>query len=616
MKQITYMKVISLSLEGFRGFGEKREFRFGDFNTVIGDAESGKTSIADAIAYAVTGAPYFGQRSLDRLQTGGASRLELSMRFEDQDGHTHEIVRRRHGNQTEIAFDMQPARQIDLTNMFGEKDVFLSILNPSYFIEVMKESGKELLQKYLPAVPHAEILSQLSGPVRECMESHEILSPEGYLKNCRSKLNDLTEQVIFLKGQKELAEKRQEESLNDLEQADARLRGLNRKVSELERKKSEGIDFDALEKKLSALIIQRDKAAKSDTTQASGLEDTIMGRQEQISRQKARQYESKFAEKLSQLNTELSVLQKDYQNELAAYRHVRTGVRCPLCKTRITEQNIGQIKENLAESVKEKNRKYALALTQYHELEQIDQKAKDKFEEFKGQDISKAVDELNVLLKKRKELSNRREALLNDLDRKIQECSVELEQGNLSEEEAQLLSCLQNEKLLCEEKIRTLESVTKDKPEDFTARIQDTERQIDEKRTEMSRAILYISKRSELLLKNLRMNRVKLALEEIVRSTGEVKPVFRFTYHDRGYDKPYGWLSNAQKIKAGLEICELVKKLTGRNYPTFIDNGESVTKIDNVRPTGQVFLARVVAGKPLQIEARAKKAAPPQEKAA
>lgn len=67
----------------------------------------------------------------------------------------------------------------------------------------------------------------------------------------------------------------------------------------------------------------------------------------------------------------------------------------------------------------------------------------------------------------------------------------------------------------------------------------------------------------------------------MVKSTGEVKDAFKFTYNGRRYD----WLSLSEKIRAGMEVSELMKRLTGRNYPQFVDNMESVDDLANVRPT-------------------------------
>ena len=85
---------------------------------------------------------------------------------------------------------------------------------------------------------------------------------------------------------------------------------------------------------------------------------------------------------------------------------------------------------------------------------------------------------------------------------------------------------------------------------------------------------------------------------DVVKSTGEVKDVFRFTYEGRDYI----CLSHSERIRAGLEVAELIKRLLGVEYPTFIDDVESVPVIDNVRPTGQVFIAKVIKGTALQVQ--------------
>ena len=69
------------------------------------------------------------------------------------------------------------------------------------------------------------------------------------------------------------------------------------------------------------------------------------------------------------------------------------------------------------------------------------------------------------------------------------------------------------------------------------------------------------------------------------------------TYGGRRYDR----LSLSEKIRAGMEVSELMKRLTGRNYPTFVDNMESVDDLANVRPTGQVIMAKCVSNAPLQV---------------
>ena len=50
-----------------------------------------------------------------------------------------------------------------------------------------------------------------------------------------------------------------------------------------------------------------------------------------------------------------------------------------------------------------------------------------------------------------------------------------------------------------------------------------------------------------------------------------------------------------------MEVSELVKRLTGRNYPVFVDNMESIDDLENVRPTGQLLLAKCVSRTALSV---------------
>ena len=82
-----------------------------------------------------------------------------------------------------------------------------------------------------------------------------------------------------------------------------------------------------------------------------------------------------------------------------------------------------------------------------------------------------------------------------------------------------------------------------------------------------------------------------------MKTTGERKDAFKFTYDGRRYDR----LSLSEKVRAGMEVSELIKRLTGRNYPVFVDNMESIDDLANVRPTGQVIMAKCVSGAQLQV---------------
>ena len=78
--------------------------------------------------------------------------------------------------------------------------MFLSILNPLYFIEELGEDGKNLLERYLPHIPQETILAQLSESVRETLKDEFLLSPDAYLKRRREEIRGLEERITYRLG--------------------------------------------------------------------------------------------------------------------------------------------------------------------------------------------------------------------------------------------------------------------------------------------------------------------------------------------------------------------------------------------------------------------------------
>lgn len=159
-----------------------------------------------------------------------------------------------------------------------------------------------------------------------------------------------------------------------------------------------------------------------------------------------------------------------------------------------------------------------------------------------------------------------------------------------------LLAC-RSEIQDCKAQITAVQAAVDAAPEDYDAKRAQIEAEIRQKKSLLADAALYISKRAELTFSQLKMNLVEISLYDVIKTTGEVKDVFKFNYRGRRYDR----LSLSEKIRAGMEVSELMKRLTGRNYPVFLDNMESVDDLANVRPTGQILMAKCVHGAPLAV---------------
>ena len=149
MEKIDTFEITGLTVEGFKCFADKQPFTFGPMTIVTGHNGQGKSSIAEAIAYAVTGNPYYGSgQNLDRLYTIGSKKnVSVELDIVAGDGRKHKLTRSRENDVTAVTYDGIAIKQSDIFAMFGEKDVFLSIFNPLYFIEVLGDKGRNLLER-------------------------------------------------------------------------------------------------------------------------------------------------------------------------------------------------------------------------------------------------------------------------------------------------------------------------------------------------------------------------------------------------------------------------------------------------------------------------------------
>ena len=243
---------------------------------------------------------------------------------------------------------------------------------------------------------------------------------------------------------------------------------------------------------------------------------------------------------------------------------------------------------------------------QIAELQEMEQKSQSTFEQFKAEDIERYQSEIGALNQEREQLqaaaaqqNTRRQQTLEQLRRRIQNMTASIECGTLSPADGEHLAECKASLEDCRVQLAAAQQVLSAAPENFDTRIKAIEEEITEKKIIMKDVILYMSKRAELTFSRLALNRVKISLYDVVKTTGELKDVFRFTYNGRRYDR----LSLSEKIRAGAEVSELVKRLTGRNYPVFFDNMESVDDLSNIRPTSQMILAKCVRNAELSVRA-------------
>jgi len=606
MKKINGFTITRMSMSGFKCFEETTTFDFGDTTFITAQNGQGKSSIADAIAFVFVGTPFFGDKGLDRLHNRNTDEMMVGIDFIDDSGETHNLTRTRKRENTTITYNGLAARQSNLNEAFGDKDIFLSILNPLYFINVLGDSGKNLLEKLLPVVSHEEVLVALPESTRTTLERQTILSPEGFIKNRRAELRDLEKTLIGYRSQQDLVKQQQQERAANIKQLRTDIDTIAAEMLELAAIRDDGIDREAEQSTLTELRKRRtqllsDAANNTSDKSTQGIMAEIQEAEKLIAKLEAKPYKSTHTKQIAEAEAGFKVLSDEHNRIKASLENTVMGNKCAVCSVEITADNIEAVKTGLQNQLALLRNDGITAKKALAEIKAQDDAAKREFEEQKAAALATEREKLAALNQRLQEINIAREldsedygAQIMALETQVTEQEYRLANGNLMPEQAVQLVELESAKKECEAKIDALNNIA---DHDYTTFIEDTQAEIVKIKILINEGINYMAKRIELMLGGVKMNNTEIVLMEIIKSTGEVKDCFRFSYEGRDYK----CLSLSEKVRAGLEVATLIQRLSGRNYPIFVDNGESICSFGSVDFSGQVLLTRVVRDQNLQV---------------
>lgn len=548
MKKINKFSIVRIEMTGFKRFKESYAVEFDKLTYISGGNGRGKTTIADAIAFAFCGTPFWGDKSCDRLLNAESDEMKVDVTFVDEDGEIHNLIRRKAGNNTTITMDKVQLRQADLTNVFADRDIFLSILNPLYFIEKIAERGREFLQKLLPAMEEKKILAELSEGTKALLENESKLEPEFYISKKREELKEIENTLNYFDGQIDLLKAQRKEAEEKIDDIVAKGERIMVRKEELEGEQFAGIDIEALKAKQSQIA---DSLSDEKRTK-------LLAKQAEVQN---RRYESKFTGDIVKIKTEIERLSKHCKILAAQAKNIKLGDKCPTCGTVVNETNYKSIIGGIKTQYSETYSKGQAAMQAYNELLELDKKSRAKFEEFQADDLNRIETELAAF-------GNYDVSEIAMLEDKIRH-------GNLSEDEFAELSELKKQAEAYTAEVNALCETDKapQKIADIEKNIAASEARKKEINSLIQAAGEFAAKKAELTLNQLKMKHASIKLYDVVKTTGEIKDTFRFTYDG----KDYRWISTSEKVKAGLEVANLMAKLTGLIYPTYIDNAECIT---------------------------------------
>ena len=586
MDPITAMKITGLTLNNFRNHTQTTHFDFGDLSYITGHNGTGKTTMAHAVCYALYGVSYYGEQKIERLMNENANGLQVKLDFIDQNGKAHSLVRSRNGDKGSITYDGYTINQSGIEQLFGDKNTFLAMFNPTYLAENMGSDGRGLILWHLKPISKKEVLAAIpsySAPLEDF--SLDENSPEQMMKDVRTEIRRAEQQLDVLKGQIQSIQEAQQTAKQKLGQLRSDKESTESRIAELKAKQFDGLNLEEFG-------IQRDVLTRKLSVE-SRQDPAMTAVQEKLAEAKARVYTSKYAQAISEAQAEYRSLGKQYKALTERMQNLKVGDVCPTCLMPVTGANIDQYRAQLLAEIQRIGQLAKGVVERGKELTALDTKAKDTFEQFQTDDIAKYRRELQEL--KRTQHSENTE----DIRAQLEKLAHLEKYGNLTEQDFEELSTLETSVIGIDAQIATLAESASTKRLEETLVNQDIFEQHKKKLLEIVAALAeYIFKRTELATQDLQMPNVKILLFDVVRSTGEVKSTFKFEYKGREYAN----LSLSEKTLAGIEICAMLRRITGKDYPICVDNTESIAAFNNVQMPSQVWLLRVVKGQALAVQ--------------
>ncbi|HHW57979.1 MAG TPA: AAA family ATPase [Clostridia bacterium] len=538
------MIIKSITLKNFKSH-KNTTINFDNKHTIIyGDNGGGKTSIGEAIAWCLTGANLFGTENVtNRLVTIGENEMVVTLVIE-KDEKEYEITRSKKKNEIEITINGTKSTQIDIyTQLIQDKDEFFAIFNPLYFTNLAPRDAKTILYKVLPEVPNEEVFEKLSPEIAEALKKNGFNNANTFIEKQREILKDWENGLLKSEGNIEILRQIINAKIPEMKSFDeTQLKALEEKLMELQ--KNQNVE---IEKELAVLKEQY----KNPPVEKPQLKDTTI-------LQKTRE----------ELLQEYKQIQEQIKNLKPQY------ITCNKCgnKIDVTAKEKQLLLAKLQE-IKEKGTKIAAELKAAIDE---NEKIKKEFEE----KVNKYRKALEIKIKR---LEN--ELNTNTDKEQIRQIMQQIERLRFQEREVighnESVKALLRQK---EEAKKKLKEVEED--------IKLAEQKINEVKTLIEYAKAFNAKKLELEAAEINkyLNKVSLQLWKVVQSTGEIKDDFKIFYDG----KEFNMLSYSERIKAGLEIANLIIGLTNIKFPVFIDNAESITTY--TAPDTQIIETRVKEG--------------------
>ena len=615
---------------GFRKFKGVFETKLYDTTSISGKNRSGKSNILYAIVNILLGTNLSGdEKSCLINQNVDSSYGELH--FTDNQGIKHILVRIKNRVGTKnnsITLDGKSITQNELISFYKDKKLFLSIINPLYFLSKKPAEQKEMLDKYLSDIKPIEIFKTLSDfqqqkllnryfriSVREMYdklsknELKELYISNKLQENTNKQFEELSRKELFssfkdvvlkdIKYYYKLSQKEQEDFIN------THILNIFMDIAYDNLEKEEKKKLEAIPRDIPTYISELNQDIKKAETYISTLSGKIeyaqniadenlpkikkfekevelsLAYQELDSLSNDKQIKEKENQKqkvesleneILNISTEITELSKNMKAGKQKYLAIKSGTDClcPTCEQHIQdeakEKTIANMKKNLTDAFNKKNTL---------ETKEKDLRFKLAMERCQyhalGGDTS---------IDNNKKIANIKE----NIDK------LELEKKEIEK--------FNNEIFIKEKNIQN----AKNDISNFNNQISVQNKLIsDLKESKKVAQKLYISFIEEKMkLAKHYLKDVTVKFYSVLKTTGEIKDDFVITYKGNLLSD----LSRSETIATALEFANMFNNIARTNFPIFIDDYESCADYDFIKKytnNTQIIVSNVVKGENLKI---------------
>lgn len=575
------MRIIYLKTKGFRKFKNIFETNLYDITSISGKNRAGKSNILYAIINIMLGTNLSGDEKAC-LVNKNCNESYGELHFIDNNGEKHVLIRgkNKYSNKGNfIALDGRPINQTELISFYKDKKLFLSIINPLYFLTKKPSEQKEMVDNYLSDIKPKMIFDGLETNKQKALIKK-------YYTNKEKSFEQLTqeEQEDFINinmfnicmdiAYNNLSKKDQmiienlpsdipayiSELNGDIKRAESIISSLDGKIEYAQNIANEKLAEYKIFEKDEELLLAKQELSYLNTSEKL------------VEKENQKKVIEGLEKDILSKETEFNEIEQSMKAGKKRYIEIKNGelCTCPTCNQHIENESKTATIKNMHKELISMFDKRNLLETQLKDLKFNLSVERCKYHAFEGDSTIDKEKRIVVVEETIKKLEQDKQAI----QKFNNEIAIKEENINRSKLDIEKFN---NEK---QEKLKFINNLNQ------------------AKKIAQKLYISYIEEKMKLAKEYLKD--VNIKFYSVLKTTGEIRDDFIITYKNT----PLADLSRSETIATALEFANMFNKISKANFPIFIDDYESCADYDFINDYSkdtQIIISKVEKGHLLKI---------------